>query len=83
MGVSDPYDISQNVDGGAGYLRRMLDMFGGEENLAVAAYNAGPNAVKRHDGVPPYSETQKFVPKVMDYKEQYILEQYKKAAQQI
>jgi soluble lytic murein transglycosylase-like protein len=82
LGVSDPYNISQNIDGGANYLRRMLDMFG-EENLAVAAYNAGPNAVKKHDGIPPFNETQRFVPKVMGYKEQYILEQYRKAAQRI
>lgn len=79
LGVSDPFNISQNIDGGAQYLSNMLQQFG-DENLALAAYNAGPNAVRKYDGVPPYAETQAYVPKVIDYKEQYILQQYKTAS---
>jgi soluble lytic murein transglycosylase-like protein len=83
LGVTDPFNISQNIDGGASYLRRMLTLFNGDESLALAAYNAGPNAVRRHNGIPPYQETQNYIPKVMDYKEQYILEQYRQAANRL
>lgn len=62
--VSDPYDPDQNVGVGTKYLRRMLDSFGSLE-LALAAYNAGPEAVKRFGGVPPYPETRAYVEKVM------------------
>lgn len=62
--ISDPYDPEQNVAGGTKYLRRMLDSFGNLE-LALAAYNAGPTAVKRFGGVPPYPETRSYVEKVM------------------
>ena len=57
LGVTDPYDAAQNVRGGTRYLRGLLDRFGDVE-LAVAAYNAGPAAVERYGGVPPYAETQ-------------------------
>ena len=79
LGVTDPFNISQNIDGGAAYLRKMLDQFG-DESLALAAYNAGPNAVRRYGGIPPYKETEGYVPKVQDRKEQYILEQYRASA---
>ncbi len=65
LGV-DPYDKQQNIEGGAKYLRQMLDNFGGDVKKAVAAYNAGPNAVKKYGGVPPYPETQDYVDKVLD-----------------
>ena len=65
LGV-DPYDKQQNIEGGAKYLRQMLDAFGGDVQKAVAAYNAGPGAVKDYGGVPPYKETQNYVNKVLD-----------------
>lgn len=65
LGVSSPYDIEQNVAGGARYLRQQLNAFGGDLSLALAAYNAGPNAVRTHGGVPPYQETQSFISKVL------------------
>ncbi len=65
LGV-DPYNKQQNIEGGAKYLRQMLDTFGGDTRKAVAAYNAGPGAVKDYGGVPPYKETQNYVKKVLD-----------------
>lgn len=63
LGVN-PYDLASNIKGGAMYLKQMLDMFGGDETKAVAAYNAGPAAVKEYGGVPPYKETQDYVARV-------------------
>ncbi|MDQ7825229.1 MAG: lytic transglycosylase domain-containing protein [Candidatus Eremiobacteraeota bacterium] len=60
LGVSDPYDPCQNIRGGTQYLRRQLDRFGTVE-LALAAYNAGPAAVEKYGGIPPYEETQNYV----------------------
>lgn len=65
LGVVDPYDPQQNVNGGCRYLRRMLDTFGGNLELALAGYNAGPNAVRRFGGIPPYEETRRYVEKVV------------------
>ena len=65
LGVN-PYDKKQNIEGGAKYLREMLDTFGGDVKKAVAAYNAGPAAVKAYGGVPPYPETQAYVDRVLD-----------------
>ena len=65
LGVTDAYDPRQNVEGGTRYLRRMLDMFHGDVEKAVAAYNAGPGAVQRHGGVPPYAETQGYVRRIL------------------
>lgn len=63
LAVTDPWDPEQNVRGGTAYLRRMLDRFG-ELELALAAYNAGPEAVVRHSGVPPFAETREYVRKI-------------------
>ena len=65
LGVN-PYDKRQNIEGGAKYLRQMMDTYGGDVQKAVAAYNAGPQAVKEYNGIPPYRETQDYVNKVLD-----------------
>ena len=64
MGIKDVFDAGQNIEGGAKYLRRLLDRFGDVEK-ALAAYNAGPEAVKKHDGLPPYPETRQYVKTVL------------------
>ncbi len=58
-------DLADNIRGGALYLRRQLDRFGGSVPLALAAYNAGPGAVLRHGGIPPYRETRDYVARIM------------------
>lgn len=65
LGVEDPFDVHQNIDGGARYIRQMLDRFGGDLKLALAAYNAGPGAVERHNGNVPYRETRAYVRRVL------------------
>ena len=65
LGVTNPLDPAQSLQGGAKYLREQLDRFGGDEKLALAAYNAGPGAVQKFGGVPPYRETQNYVTSVM------------------
>jgi soluble lytic murein transglycosylase-like protein len=64
-GVEDPFDPTTNLDLGARYFSRLLRRFGGDVELALAAYNAGPGAVERFGGMPPYRETNRFVSRVM------------------
>jgi soluble lytic murein transglycosylase-like protein len=71
LGVANPADPVQNIEGGAKYLRQQLDRFGGDVSKALAAYNAGPGAVQRYGGVPPYAETQAYVQRVTAYAEEY------------
>jgi soluble lytic murein transglycosylase-like protein len=65
MGVADVFDPVQNLDGGARYLRLLIARYGGDLGKALAAYNAGPGAVSRHRGVPPYRETHHYIDKVL------------------
>ena len=66
FGVTNVFDVAQNAEGGARYLRWLLDRFEGRVDLALAGYNAGEGAVERHGGIPPYAETQWYVLKVLD-----------------
>jgi len=71
MNVRDPWDAEENIRGGSRYLRLMLDQFNDNLDLAIAAYNAGPNAVRRHNGIPPYAETRTYVDRVKKYMRHY------------
>ena len=65
LGVVNAYNPWENVEGGVKYLKGLLDRFNNDEKLALAAYNAGPNAVKKYGGIPPYKETQNYVNSIM------------------
>jgi hypothetical protein len=73
LGVTDPWNPEQNINGGSKYLRKNLDRFGSIE-LALAAYNAGPGNVLKYKGIPPFEETQVYVERVMDLYELFLLE---------
>jgi hypothetical protein len=73
LGVKNAFDPFDNVNGGAKYLAQMLKQFNGDTRLATAAYNAGPNAVKKYQGIPPYKETKVYVERV-----HILFERYKK-----
>ncbi|MGD9236812.1 MAG: lytic transglycosylase domain-containing protein [Desulfobacterales bacterium] len=72
LGVTDSFDINQNIDGGAKYLRRMMDQFGGNIRKALAAYNAGPGTVIRYNGRVPYPETRQYVTRVLQFAGQSV-----------
>jgi soluble lytic murein transglycosylase-like protein len=61
------FDVTQNIEAGARYLRWLIDRFDGRVDLALAGYNAGEGAVDRHHGLPPYAETEWYVLKVLDH----------------
>lgn len=73
-GVSNPFDPTQNLHGGAKYLRDLLTLFNSDVSLALAAYNAGENAVIRNGNrIPPFRETRNYVPRVLGYYRQYLV----------
>jgi soluble lytic murein transglycosylase-like protein len=71
LGVTDPHDPTQSIEGGARLLSEKLKEFGGNTELALAAYNAGSGAVQQYNGVPPYPETEQYVQKVLGYASGY------------
>jgi soluble lytic murein transglycosylase-like protein len=71
LNVIDPFDPVENIEGGVKYIKELMGTFGGNVVHAVAAYNAGPAAVRKYGGIPPYQETRVYVKRVMDYYRQY------------
>lgn len=71
LGVSNAFDVQQSLEGGAKFLGGLLKQFHGDESLALAAYNAGPGAVQKYGGIPPYQQTRQYVPKVLGFANQF------------
>ena len=71
MGVTKIFDPAQNIAGGVQYLMKMLELFKRDKRLALAGYNAGPENVKKHKGIPPFKETQEYVRRVLSYEQQF------------
>jgi len=71
MGVADPFNAAESIEGGARYLGELMRQFGGSTTDALAAYNAGPGAVQQYGGVPPYAETQDYVTRVLANAQNY------------
>src|SRR6185503_18666431 len=65
LGVENAFDVEENLRGGTAYLRSLLDRFSGDVSLALAGYNAGPGAVEKYQGIPPYQETTDYVRRVL------------------
>lgn len=72
VGVTNPFDAQQNIEGGTRYLRKMLDMFNGDTKLALAGYNAGPGNVQKYDGIPPFRETKNYITQVLRYQREFL-----------
>ncbi|MEB3245127.1 MAG: lytic transglycosylase domain-containing protein [Vampirovibrionales bacterium] len=71
LGVDEPFNAEKNLDGGMRYLKSMIGRFGGKTELALAAYNAGPGAVNKYKGIPPYKETQHYVKTIQNLYQKY------------
>jgi soluble lytic murein transglycosylase-like protein len=71
LGVAEPLNPAESIEGGARYLGQLMTQFGGNTEDALAAYNAGPGAVQQYGGIPPYAETQSYVSKVLGYAQSY------------
>ncbi len=71
LGVTNPFNLNQNIMAGTRYLSELLHRYHGDEKLALAAYNAGPAVVDKYKGIPPYPETKHYVQIVLEYENQY------------